>query len=150
MLFESQHNYPVFFVISDQCDQLLHTRIWCETNCQLSSKATLMGHLVYTVQSSLLFEHMGRYCSHHEEPKVWISKIHQIPLQQDPTESLSPLLEKAEHDIIARAFKYTWDQNNYSEAFREGKVITGGITVAGQSEAPRSQSQPYRDRGGKV
>lgn len=109
-----------------------------------------MGHLGYTAQSSLLSEHMGRYCSHHEEPKVWISKIQQIPLQQDPADSLSPLLEKAEHYIIAWAFEYTWDQNNYSEAFRKGKVIPGGITVAGQCEAPRSQSQPYRDRGGKV
>lgn len=118
--------------------------------CQLSSKATPMGHLVYTVESSLLSEHMGRYCSHHQEPKVWISEIHQIPLQQDPTESLSPLLEKAEHDMIAQAFKYTWDQNNYSQAFGEGKVIPGGITVAGQSEAPRSQPQPYRSRGGQV
>lgn len=97
--------------------------------CQLSSKATPMGHLVYTVESSLLSEHMGRYCSHHQEPKVWISRIHQIPLQQDPTEPLSPLLEKAEHDMIAPAFKYTWDQNNYSEAFGEGKVIPGSLLL---------------------
>lgn len=82
---------------------------------------------------SLLSEHTVRYCSHHYEPKVWISKIHQIPLQYDPIESLSPLSPRESRAWCYCAFKYTWDQNknHYSAEFREGQVITGRWLLLG-------------------
>lgn len=78
--------------------------------------------------------------SHAAEPKVWMSKIHQIPLQCDPTGSLSCLSAGESWEWCSHEFIYAWDQNrnHQYEASREG--------WSGQSEPTGSNHRPRRSK----